>query len=224
MEEQFYLFWPTIEKMKSVAVRWGVLFAVFLVSELVSFGVLKGVIQGIYHDPQANYMPIYLITFAPIALGVCLAHILHDPRTYKIAFRIFGYRWAWLGWTIILGLIFYFFPSDQAGVPRLLRHLTLMFLLASMVIREDHFAARPLRFPLLVRIGVISYGLYLYHQWIIDFSGRFIQRFVVWLGVPQLSGFLVFVITSALCIVFADLSFRFFESPILRLRHRFQSQ
>jgi peptidoglycan/LPS O-acetylase OafA/YrhL len=91
------------------------------------------------------------------------------------------------------------------------------------VIREDHFAARFFRFPVLARIGAISYGLYLYHQWIIDFAGRLLDRIVQRLGAPPISFFVRFIIIGTLCILVADLSFRFFEEPILRLRSRFRS-
>jgi peptidoglycan/LPS O-acetylase OafA/YrhL len=223
MEEQFYLAWPTVEKFTSARVRWIILAGVIVVSELTNFGVFRGLIQRIYHDPQAIYMPLYLATFTPIALGVCLAHVLNNPRTYRVAYRVLGYRWAPVLWMTVLALLFRFGPSDLSGLPRLLIHLTVALLLASVVIREDSFAAPVLTFPLLARIGAISYGLYVYHQWIITFSKRFVERFVHWVGVPQISSFLYFAITGALCILFADLSFRWFEKPILRLRSRFQS-
>jgi peptidoglycan/LPS O-acetylase OafA/YrhL len=108
-------------------------------------------------------------------------------------------------------------------MPHLLIQSTLALLLGSVVIREDSLAAPLLTFPLLARIGAISYGLYLYHQWILDFSKRFIDRFVHWVGVPQISSFLHFLIACTLCIIVADLSFRWFEKPILRLRSRFRS-
>lgn len=223
MEEQFYLAWPTIEKSVSASTRWIILIGVILISELLNFGVFNGVIQKIYRDPQAHNMPLFLITFAPIAFGVCLAHFFNNPRTYKIAFRALGHRWAPFFWIAVLALVFHFSPADLAGFPRLAVHLTLALLLGSLVIREDHYAARFLKFPLLVRIGAISYGMYLYHNWIIDYSGKYVDRFVQRLGVPAVSSFLRFIVIGTLCILVADLSFRFFEQPILRLRKLFQN-
>jgi len=223
MEEQFYLLWPTIEKMSSVAFRWSFLIGVVLVSEMTNFGVFKDLITYIYRDPQAIYMPMYLVTFAPIAFGVCLAHALHTPRGYRIAYRIVGYRWASLFWAAVLVIIFRLAPQNVDGFPRLFIHLSLATLLASLVIREDHFAGRLLKFPLLARIGVISYGLYLYHQWFIDFTRKPIERLIHSLGVPRISSFLFFAITCTISIAFADTSFRWFERPILQMRSRFRS-
>jgi peptidoglycan/LPS O-acetylase OafA/YrhL len=223
MEEQFYLVWPTIEKLTSTWVRWILLIAVIVASELTNFGFFNSLIQRIYHDPAAIKMPLFSATFAPIAFGVCLAHLFNNPRTYRVAFRVLGYRWAPIVWTTVLALVFGFAPADLSGMPHLLIQLTLALLLASVVIREDSFAAPLLTFPLLARIGAISYGLYLYHQWILDFSKRFIDGIVHRVGVPQISSFLHFLIACNLCIIVADLSFRWFEKPILRLRARFQS-
>ena len=44
-----------------------------------------------------------------------------------------------------------------------------MLLLGSLVVREDHFARPFLTFPPIARMGVISYGMYLYHVWVIGF-------------------------------------------------------
>jgi peptidoglycan/LPS O-acetylase OafA/YrhL len=223
VEEQFYLAWPTIEKLTSARVRLLILGGVILLSELVNFGVFKGLIQRFYCDPQADLMPLFIVTFAPIALGVCLAHLLNHPPTYQLAFRVLGYRWSPIVWIAALALIFVFSPPEMAGLPRLSVHLTLVLLLASLVIREDHFAARVLRFPFVARVGAISYGLYLYHQWVIDYLTRPADRLIRWTGMPAMNSFPRFVILAAVSILLADLSFRFFEKPILRLRSRFQS-
>jgi peptidoglycan/LPS O-acetylase OafA/YrhL len=223
IEEQFYLGWPTIEKSVSTSTRWLILLGIILISELVSFGIFNRAIVRLYGDPQAITMPLFLVTFAPLAFGVCLAHFLHDPRTYRLAFRALGYRWAPLFWIGILALVFRFTPADATGWSRLAVHSTLALLLGSLVIREDHFAASFFRFSVLARIGAISYGLYLYHQWIIDYVGRLLDRLVQRLGAPPMSSFSRLMAIGTLCIIVADLSFRFFEEPILRLRSRFRS-
>lgn len=223
MEEQFYLAWPTIEKSVSASTRWAILLGVILFSELLNFGVFNTAIQRLYRDPQAPTMPLFLVTFAPIAFGVCVAHFFNNPRTYRVAFSALGHRWAPLFWTTVLALVFHFSPTDMAGIPQLAVHLTLAMLLGSLVIREDHYAARVLKFPLLARIGAISYGLYLYHNWIIDYAGKYVDRYIQRLGMPEVSSFLQFILIGTLCILVADLSFRFFEKPILRLRSLFSN-
>lgn len=223
VEEQFYLVWPTIEKLTSTGFRWAILIGVIVMSELVNFGVLRPLLTRIYSDPQAYLMPLFMVTFAPIAFGVCLAHILHHPRSHAVAYRIVGHRWAPLLWVGVLALIFHFAPEDMAGWPRLAGHLTVALLLASLVIREDNCAARLLKIPVWARIGAISYGLYLYHEWIIDYLTKPVDALIQHAGLTSIALFLRFVVIATVCILVAEVSFRFFEKPILRLRSRFQS-
>jgi peptidoglycan/LPS O-acetylase OafA/YrhL len=168
-------------------------------------------------------MPLFMITLAPIAFGVCLAYLYSEPRTFKRVYRVLGFRWSPFVWIACLIAAFYFAPADLAGFPRLAIQCSLALLLGSLVIREDHYAARFLQWPLLARIGAISYGLYLYHEWIIDYSGGWIDRLLQRLGVVQTAPMLRFAAITAICIAVAEVSFRFIESPILRVRARFQS-
>ncbi len=223
MEEQFYLAWPTIEKSVSAFTKWAVLVAVILFSQLLNFGVFNRTIQKLYCDSQAHTMPLFLVTFTPIAFGVCLAHFFHNPRSYGLAFRALGPRWSSFFWIAVLALVFRFAPPNMSGFPELAVQLTLALLLGSVVIREDHFAAPFLRFPFLTRVGAISYGLYLYHEWIITYTGKYVDYCIQLLGVPAISSFLRFIAIGTLCIIVADLSFRFIEKPILRLRSLFKS-
>jgi peptidoglycan/LPS O-acetylase OafA/YrhL len=222
MEEQFYLMWPTVEKLASTTVRWAALVAIVALSELENFGVFNGAIHRLYHNPHATLEPLFQMTFTPIALGVCIAHCFHHPRSFRAAYRVVGYRWSWMIWVALLALIFHVAPADMAGIPRLSVHLIAGLLLASLVIREDHFAAPFLKLPWLARIGVISYGLYLYHEWVLDYSHKFIERAIGRLGAAVALPELRFLCVAMLGIAVAELSFRCFEQPILRRRARFQ--
>ena len=68
------------------------------------------------------------------------------------------------------------------------------------------------RFPLLVYLGKISYGLYVFHLLAIQFSPRLALP-----GVPFGRAVSAFAVTVAL----AAVSYRWYESPFLRLKDRF---
>jgi peptidoglycan/LPS O-acetylase OafA/YrhL len=68
------------------------------------------------------------------------------------------------------------------------------------------------RFPLLVYFGKISYGLYVFHLLAIQFSPRLAIP-----GVPFGRAVSAFALTVAL----AAVSYRWYESPFLRLKDRF---
>jgi peptidoglycan/LPS O-acetylase OafA/YrhL len=78
--------------------------------------------------------------------------------------------------------------------------------------RSRILASRPMRY-----IGKISYGMYMLHVP----CGTLVSRFYE--GNGLLGSWLFMLISSALTVLVAGLSFRFFETPFLRLKDRFSS-
>jgi peptidoglycan/LPS O-acetylase OafA/YrhL len=154
-------------------------------------------------------------TFTPILLGVLLAHLLHSPRGYAVFARGFGSRWSPVVVFAALVALIELGPSDISGLPRLVIQLTMTLLLCTLVVREDHAAQPLLTFGPIARLGVISYGLYLYHLWTIHIVRESFERL-------RLEDKLAFFAASvALTAVVAEVSFRLIESPLLRLKRHF---
>ena len=102
-----------------------------------------------------------------------------------------------------------------SGWPRLLIHICMVALLASCVVQENHLLSGVLKWFPIRRIGVISYGMYLYHMWTRHAAVEVLERLsITWAGS-------LFVLCFVLTIIAAELSFRFFELPFLKLKHRF---
>lgn len=210
-EEQFYAVWPPLEKItrhRTVPVIVGLV----VLGELFAFGAFDGAWTSAFgHRPPEMLREI---TFTPILLGVLLAHALHDSRGYVIAARIVGARGmpiALLGTTIAFVAAA---PDDLTGWPRFVVHLLMLAFLASAVVREDHLLAPALRVGALARVGVVSYGIYLLHPFALDAARRMVERGIV----PAAA---LFPLTLALSWGIAELSFRLYEQPILRLKGRF---
>lgn len=213
-EEQFYLLWPPIEKF--FARRIALIAAgALLLNQLLNFGVLDGLLEqgfGLQRDRYA----ILQVTFTPICLGVLLAHALADRRVFPRVQAILARPWApWILLALLVAACNV--PGSLIGLPRLSIHLAMTLFLAACVLAEDHVLPRLLAHPLLVRIGVISYGMYLYHQ-LARHGVESLQRA---LGLD--SPLLLFVGCSLLTIAVAEASFRLFEAPFTRLRRRFRS-
>jgi peptidoglycan/LPS O-acetylase OafA/YrhL len=215
-EEQFYLGWPMVEKLLKPSGVAVVLALVLLVNQLINFGFLDGLISRLYGGPVA--LPILEATFTPIALGVLLAHFLHEPRSFAAAFRVLGRREScvFLG-TLLIALI-EFSPSDISGTGRLLIQLTMMMVLGAIVIREDHWARPLLTMRPLAYLGLISYGLYLYHMYAIH-PVRVAFEELGW----DYPGPPFFLASLAASTIVAGLSFRYIEQPLLSLKARFAS-
>jgi peptidoglycan/LPS O-acetylase OafA/YrhL len=206
-EAQFYLVWPPIEKY-AARVTIPILLAVIAANQLVNFRVLR-----VERD-----LPMLQATFTPICLGVGLAHLLHSPAGFRGASRALSARWASPLALAVLVALCSIPNSDISGWHRLLTQLAMSVFLCACVAREDHGLQGVLCLPAIARIGVISYGVYLYHQFGRGAAEVLLQRAGV--DVPLA----LFATCLALTIAVAELSFRYYETPFLRMKEWLDSR
>lgn len=213
-EEQFYLVAPAIRKWLPAA-AW-VFVGLLVLQELLDFGLLDAPMGWIGFGPNQPYM-LRGIGFAPILMGVVLAHVLHDRTGFRLFARAFGGRWTPLVLLVALLAILELAPAALRGWPKLAMFLLMTLLIGSTVVREDHVLARPLQWWPVARIGVISYGVYLLHLPVQIALDPVLRP----LGVPDLPRFVVILAGT---LAAAELSYRFYETPFLRLKARFSRQ
>ena len=215
-EEQFYVCWPMIEKLLRPLGVAVVLAAVLIVNQLINFGMLDGVFAALYG--QQPRVVILETTYTPIALGVVLAHVLHARRTFSACYWLVGRRDSSLIFGALLIALVVFSPADISGLARLLIQLAMTLVLGALVVREDHWARPVLTFAPLAYLGVISYGMYIYHMCAIHPVRVGFER----LG-GNLAGFSFFFVSLVATVAVASLSYRFIEQPLLKLKARFAS-
>ena len=204
-EEQFYIVVPTVAKYARRALPFLLLIAYILVS-LPLFGFFPALrLTAFFRE----------VTFGPILLGVILAYVLDDPRGFWCVSRLAGWRFAPF---VTLGLVFAAasYPAGElSGWPRLAVHWAMLALVASCIVREENLLA-PLLSPWpMQRIGVVSYGIYLYHELTMHFVGKVT-------GTTQ--GVVMFAGTALATWAVAEVSYRLFESRFLSLKARYVSQ
>ena len=205
-EEQFYLFWPPVEKWLGKAVI-PLLFGVILINQAINFQMSDWIASG--SNPKLN---ILQITFAPICLGVLLAHLLHDKRWFSLVFRWVGSAWSPLFFAAAVLIACNHPRSDLMGWPRLSIQVFMTLLLASCVVREDHCLESLFQVATIRRIGVISYGMYLYHE----FAAHIVRAA---LPIDKVHpSFPMFLVTYALTVIVSDLSYRYYETPFLNFK------
>lgn len=207
-EEQFYLCWPLVQKHGG---RLAVPVLVMLLAVCIALQLVHAA-QGV---PAG--LPDFLqqASFTPILLGVGLAHLLHRGGSHAVVLRALGARAAAPLCLALLATCVVWPGDDVDGMHRLLAHLTMTALVASCVIREDHGLAGMLRLRPLAWIGVLSYGIYLLHGPAMHLSAALVQ--------PPARGPapLHFAVSTATSIGIAWVSYRWFETPFLRLKQRF---
>jgi peptidoglycan/LPS O-acetylase OafA/YrhL len=215
-EEQFYVVWPPIEKLLGKLVM-PTLFAFVFVNQLVNFRVLDDFLldrMGL----DFRHLEMLQVTFTPILLGVLLAHVLHDRRGFASA-------WRWLAHPasplVLLGLLFTLcnLPmSDISGLPRLSIQIVMMLLVGACVIRDKHVLRGLLTISVIKRLGVVSYGMYLFHMF-----ARHGADVLLGKSPFRFEGDL-FLVCLLLTWAISEVSFRFYETPFLRLKKRFETR
>lgn len=211
-EEQFYLLWPPVERWLGRA-WWPIWGIAVLVNQLASFRVLDAWLPlGFRHDD----LEILQTTFTPILLGVGLAHLLHDRRAYDSVARWLVRPWIRVGLVVVI-LAILDGVRDLSGWPRLGLHLAMAASLGAWVVKASPSRPDPSRPDgVLARLGRVSYGVYLLHLWVDHVvMGSVLPRLPA--RVPGDRFVLCLLGTWAL----AEVSYRVYERPILRWKHRF---
>ena len=213
VEEQYYMLWPLLLMLAPRRwLLWGIAaFAVIYVTAVES-GVA-------YRTWNLGPLDIRFskLTYTAILLGAGLALLLHRRESFGLLWRVLGWRWAPVFWAGVVLLEFATFPTTVQGLPQLVIHLSMAAFIGSVVIREDGPLMPVLRFAPLVRVGQVSYGIYLLHM-----SADHVARALTGrlLGAPEDHLALFIPLYWGLAWAMAEISFRLYERRFLALRHK----
>lgn len=214
VEEQFYMIWPLLMLALPLA-RWRVPVLLLLI------GLIYASAQGILPRPTLYQNPPLTIflpdpSYGALLLGALMAITLNHPKGFAALWGLLGRRETPLVLVGLLCVAWQLLPPVLLGWPSLVMHTLMVLILASIAMREDHILAPVLRLKPIARIGAISYGLYLWHLFGLDFGGRvsaalgFEGLLANWVTLPM------YLVAS---VALAELSFRYFESYFLKLRY-----
>jgi peptidoglycan/LPS O-acetylase OafA/YrhL len=206
-EEQFYLVWPFVERFARG--RWPL---------VVALGVLAAtqVVAWLAGDLARTQLGLRILTSVPAAIlmGVTLAHVLNDPRTFSQVWRIAGQRGsAFIAVGACIGALTWAPSWGIAG--ELLISSALAALVATCVVREDNDLAGLLRWRPIAWIGTVSYGMYLMHMIAVNLMRR-AGSAAGW----EPSGYYDFLAGSVAALGLATLSYVTYEKFFLTLKDR----
>ncbi len=238
IEEQFYFVWPIVALMVSRRrLIPTILVLVPAVVMLRGFMVFKGasipVLNGIFHGDQGIAKFVYRATFTRadgLLLGAFVAvtqrEVLHPV---SIAWRRLRFPILIASAVALVGL--YVLANGLNDYDRRIisiGYVTLAVFFASSIsmcadaVISERFRAF-LSWGPLVACGKVSYGMYIFHWVLVILLVPRLEKMQVGMGaVTQMALNLgVIVVGTAVVYVLATLSFKFFESPFLKLKRRF---
>ena len=208
-EEQFYLAWPAVlsnlRPRKVLLVSAGLV----VVAQISRLALVKYA-----RHPEVALATNTLARLDPLAVGAATAIVLHSRKFQDWKFHpTLSRRLACAAAGVIIWLIAGHFYSLSllfmiVGFPAIAAGAWLIFISAF----QSSVAPLWLRY-----LGKISYGLYVFHSLCLYLSAHLLG------GYPRnLRQFIVFwCVGLALTIAFAAVSYKFLESPFLRLKERF---
>jgi peptidoglycan/LPS O-acetylase OafA/YrhL len=204
-EEQFYLIWPPL------------LVATFTLGgtkrtwpPLLALAALIAVSQGLPLVVDTSVVPwrIPASLSLPILLGAAAALVLSTRRGFAVLSAVVGRIWSAPVAALVLAV------AIEADVPQWITEVLMVAVVVAVSIVEWTPLHPILRWRPLVFVGVISYGVYLLHNLCAN-----VARVVT----HEQQGVPMFAVTLAAVIVAAYLSFRFFETPVLKLKRRYET-
>lgn len=214
IEEQFYLFWPfALFLLRRKAAVW-----LSLILLLVPFVLRASGIDRIVLFAHSD----------GLALGAMLAYVyLRAPlESRKGLSNFFGimslitfiaYWLLWFKLSAVSGYTGKKFITNNVAIS--LISVSYFGFIGTIVFRAGSRWFGFLRNPWLVKIGTVSYGLYLYHWILYELLDTFVE-FRWKLGQP----YWLDVLKLCLSFLAAFLSWRFIEKPILKLKDKFAYQ
>jgi len=208
IEEQFYLCWPLI--LALVGARWLPAVSVAMIGGALVARASLLALRATLTD-QALWIHT-LDRLEPLALGVLIAWLSSRtaPASWLPAWS--GLASVGASWALVATIIRYCVaPGTLLVSPPIWTYTLVDVILAGSLCITLVAARGLLAHPILVYLGKISYGLYVFH-------------FPIVYGVRDRFGLswpLRLLLTLALTVAFAACSYRFLEQPFLRLKQRF---
>ncbi len=216
-EEQFYIAWAALVR----ALGGGAVYvaaAVIVIGLLATYGALDAPLAALLGS-RFRELDMVQATFTPLALGCLAAWLLHGERGFAATSRVLGARAAAPLVALTLAALASSPEPEPLRFARPFTQLAMTALVVACVVREDNGLARLLRLRALSRLGVVSYGVYLWH--VITLQGV-----RPWLDAPPLPAsvmpWLVFGANAAAAWAAAEVSYRVLERPFLRWKERFR--
>lgn len=198
-EEQFYLFWPPLLVAALASRRTWLPAVIAMALFLAQVVAIRAPSPGLALTAIGSLAP-------PILFGAAFAVLLDHRPTFGVLAPMLGRRAVP---PLVAAMLL---VQLQLDVHALAISFTMAVLVASICLCQDSFLHPVLDFRPVAFVGTISYGMYLMHM----LAANAVRKVL-----GHQMGLDVFFGTVLLVVLMAYVSYRWFESPILRLKSRF---
>ncbi|HEY3403209.1 MAG TPA: acyltransferase [Ohtaekwangia sp.] len=214
IEEQFYLVWPLILYLLPIRRYW-IVFCVIIVTSFIYRSL---------HDTKIERELHTLSCIGDMAIGAFGAWLIIERERFKNTIEnLKRYQIVFVYIVFVLIYLFRDEVLESTYVMRIFeRALIAVFIL--LIILEQNYAKNSFykisRFKAISQLGVVSYGLYCYHYLGILITIKISNK--INLGGPLwVDMILELILALVITIIIARLSYRFYETPFLKLKDRF---
>ncbi|MBL8013569.1 MAG: acyltransferase [Candidatus Omnitrophica bacterium] len=202
-EEQFYLVWPHILKVFTIPITVSIVILMIMLNQLAIFEWIS--FLPLLSARLNSFLLIVLISIStPICLGALLAFGLNSKTVYEKVSIFKSEMASPILLVIVLGCVF---------VPEQLTHsmigvinFLMTLFVGSCVYQEKHSLVKILKSRLFFHMGLVSYGMYLFHIHCL-YVVRHVFLYLNWKNTN-----VEFVACVVMTLALAHLSFYFFES------------
>jgi peptidoglycan/LPS O-acetylase OafA/YrhL len=210
IEEQFYLFWPPlVRRLRTTDMA-------ALAVTMLAVAWSARLYLGTHGATETQVWCNTLARLDPIAAGILVAVLLRGEAPELSAQK----RVAIIGFGVVCLAMagnFWSIKADPLTTPRILAGYPVVALGAAAMLIGVLSSAKVLSKSVLVYLGKISYGLYVYHV-----LGLMVSDYAVPHADAALSRYLLRdAIALTLTVTFAATSFRWLETPFLGVKQRF---
>lgn len=215
VEEQFYLLWPLLVRLlgpRSIPVLAGCMCLAAVLAEAWLGAAHAGKDTAVWTNTFVN--------FQFFAGGSLFSVFVRNRRPVRLGgLARFGLAFCGVAVWVVANTVFRVKavePAQSAG------DLIWGFMLVGLgcALLTSAILGAAARAPYLVHLGKISYGLYVFHQLSIWVSGMML-RWIFNLHHEPIIIAPKIVVALYLCIVVAELSYRYIETPFLRVKERY---
>lgn len=222
VEEQFYFFWPWLVLFAPRKWLIPVMLAIIPLAPIYRFYAY----QTFPFDIGAmdfKAATLILASLDSLGIGSLLALVWHSDMPKEVLQKYLG------RFVLPVGVVLYFFtlvvyhyrikPSVFFTLSDLAASMIFAWLVSSAGLGFKGVTGRLLSFQPFVYLGKISYGIYLYHNFMVLIIVPVFNYFNIAYQAPSLQHF---ILSSTLTLILASLSWQFIELPINNLKRYFQ--